>query len=110
MLLYDGTLLLYDDTLSLYDGTLLLYDDTLSLYDGTLSLYDGTLSLYDDTLSLYDDTSFKHVFRKTKWLFQFFSNTLYIQENIRKFCWQIIFFILSKKGYTMLWNAITALF
>ena len=29
--------------------------------------------------------------------FPFFSNTLYIQENIRKFCWQIIFFILSKK-------------
>ena len=89
MLLYDGTLSLCDDTLLLYDGTLLLYDDTLSLYD-------DTLSLCDDTLSLYGDTSFKHVFRKTKWLFHFFSNTLYIQENIRKFCWQIIFFILSK--------------
>ena len=74
-----------------------LYDGTLLLYDGTLSLYDGTLPLYDDTLSLFDDTSFKHVFRKTKWLFQFFSNTLYVQEIIKKFCWQIIFFILSNK-------------
>ena len=47
-------------------------------------------------------------FEKQNGFSNFFSNTLYIQENIRKFCWQIIFFILSKKLSQIIFSRVYA--
>ena len=92
---------LYDDTLLLYDDTLFLYDDTLSFmmilchYMMVICYYMMVLCYYMIVLCHYMMILPLSMFFEIQNGFSnFFSNTLYIQENIRKFCGQISFFIL----------------